>query len=798
MKHSAALPLLAVPVKLKFNSSWRRENTGNVRRRWFLRSIEFRSDKLGKSPLVIEIYWRRLVVAMSILSSAVYLLAATALFLWLERSPWNKVGWTDIALAPVRWEQFRESRGNSAIQMAIHQIEQRDYVEGFHGLRVGLQRAPSNVAGRVLLARLYTGFDPAQTISVLENGIATSANDLDYLRLLFSYYRNYQSVERALDQTAKLLAGEIGPVLTPEARQLIALARAGFLLDKGRAAEVLQLLPAPSARAATETEQHLVRLWVDALVRLGRISEATAEFANLRSEKADYDDFRVEAELAIAADDAMALEGALRRMRADKPTQPPPYLFTFQSWHRLKRLTLRDAAEQDYYRLFGGNDGAMQTLAAVSVNLSLPEVVQRAMLVAQRNRLNSFAFRVHLTEMALRRSDFDDAFRLVRDWESTVETLKPMQRFYPEFIRRLTRTTVAGGGDQLAGLISHISLMRGQATPGMLELAATVLESSNNRDAAQQALQSGLRLYPYSDNLQEISQRLTAHATSIAAATQATIDAEKAEKHRKLAASLPPTGQLAMSEIDNLLEQESLLGARELVATIRNVQPLWLPSFETELVWKELELAVLGRDAISSRTLVRTHLDRNRSDEDALRLVRIAERMLARNRETEARLLHDEVAAVRNSIAVAAALRGLNLSDDLSTHLGSADKTLATLDRLLGQGKSAEALRILEYVKSKSTSWWPSARDEFTVREVRIRLALDQRPLANTALKDLVIRSGVPRAAAFRLVRELITEGQSEFAIILAREVVRLLPGDPTAAKLLKEAEAPRLAETGN
>ncbi|MDP1580740.1 MAG: hypothetical protein Q8M02_10695, partial [Candidatus Didemnitutus sp.] len=434
---------------------------------------------------------------------------------------------------------------------------------------------------------------------------------------------------------------------------------------------------------------------------------------------------------------------------------------------------------------------------AVAVNLGMPEVVQRAMLVAQRNRLNPFAFRVHLTEMALRRSDFDDAFRMMRDWESTIETLKPQQRFYPEFIRRLTRTTVAGGGDQLAGFISHISLMRGQATPGMLELAATVLEASNNRDAAQQALQSGLRLYPYSDNLQQISQRLTAHATSIATAAQAAVETRRAEQLRRLVATVPPTGLLAMQEIDNLLERESLLGARELAATIRTVQPLWLPSFETELVWRELELAVLGRDAISSRALVRTHLDRNRSDEVALRLVTMAERMLARNRETEARMLHDEVAAARSSVAVVAALRGLNLSDDLSTHLGSADKTLATLDRLIGQGKAAEALRISEYVKSKSPSWWPSARDEFTVREVRLRLALDQRLLANAALKDLVIRSGVPRAAAFRLVRELINEGQSEFAIILAREVGRLLPGDAAAAKLLMEAEAPRLLETG-
>jgi hypothetical protein len=50
----------------------------------------------------------------------------------------------------------------------------------------------------------------------------------------------------------------------------------------------------------------------------------------------------------------------------------------------------------------------------------------------------------------------------------------------------------------------------------------------------------------------------------------------------------------------------------------------------------------------------------------------------------------------------------------------------------------------------------------------------------------------VPRAAAFKLVRDLIAEGEEGRALVLAREIARQLPGDPAATKLLKEAEAPR------
>ncbi|WP_415908318.1 hypothetical protein [Oleiharenicola sp. Vm1] len=77
-----------------------------------------------------------------------------------------------------------------------------------------------------------------------------------------------------------------------------------------------------------------------------------------------------------------------------------------------------------------------------------------------------------------------------------------------------------------------------------------------------------------------------------------------------------------------------------------------------------------------------------------------------------------------------------------------------------------------------------------------MRLALDQRPRALVALKEIVIRPGASRAAAFKLVRQLLAEGQADTALLLAREIARLLPDDKAAATLLREAEAP--APVGN
>ncbi|MDI1320267.1 MAG: hypothetical protein PSW75_08765, partial [bacterium] len=72
---------------------------------------------------------------------------------------------------------------------------------------------------------------------------------------------------------------------------------------------------------------------------------------------------------------------------------------------------------------------------------------------------------------------------------------------------------------------------------------------------------------------------------------------------------------------------------------------------------------------------------------------------------------------------------------------------------------------------------------------------LDQRPLALAALKELVIKGGAPRSLAFKLVRDQLARGERDNAALVAREILKLLPDDPAAARLVKEAETPRPAD---
>jgi tetratricopeptide (TPR) repeat protein len=443
-----------------------------------------------KASCVCEILWKRLLVLAVAAFVVIYLLATTALYFWWDRVPGNQVTWLDVALGPVRSEQLRKKRGDSAIDAALMRLRERDSVEAYYGLRVGLARSPGNAAGRVALARLTIGGDPQGALKLLEDGLAHSPGDLELLRTLFAVYAAQQARVAALATSERLLAPAQQPPLTPAARAWLTQTRAALLLAGREPADVEQALSILQDAADTNDEGRTRYLRFTALVQLGRFDEARRQLDAMPTNGAER--WRAAADLALATGDAAALESALTRLKAAAPDQPMPLIFAFNAWHQMKRLTLRDRAEAEFFNFFGASDGALQLLAATAVNLELPDVVRRTEQVALAHRLSPFAFRVHLTELALRRGDVNEAFRRLREWEPTIETLAPMQRFYPEFIRRLARASVAGAEPQGGGLVNHLAELRGRATVGMYELAAKVLARAGNVAGGRDVVELGL------------------------------------------------------------------------------------------------------------------------------------------------------------------------------------------------------------------------------------------------------------------------------------------------------------------
>lgn len=778
-------------LHFKFNPSLQRVLEPGDRRLWLLRSVALRIERQANPLWRFEIYHRRLFIGLAALALAGWLAAVTALFFWLDRQPHNQVGWFDLA-APWRWSGLRAKRGDTAVLGALDAIKAGDYPTAFYNLRVGLSRSPGNVEGRLTLARLMAGYEPAQAVTLMEEGLKHSAADPRFIAGLFGFYGVFQIQSHGLEVVEGLLQAAPARLLPPETRLLLERARVGFLLQLGRQAEAAAAFAGITPPADAAGRAGLASLELELLLRSGRTAEARVLLDRLLAAPAvQPGTWRQAVEVAVAQGDADLLLSAMRRLKAETPDKPGPYLLGFQAWHRMKRPSYRDAAEQEYYQLFRGSDGALQALAALAVNLDLPDVVARAQRVAAGARLSQFAFQVHQTELHLRRGEIEAATRQLRAWENNIDTLKTSQRFHPEFIKRLTRAAFAGTPDQVAFLLAHLAAARGQAQVPVYQLAVSVLQKAGNPAGAAEVARGGLRFYPRSEPLLVAQKQLA----EILAATAAVPADKTSETPAVSLILLPANAGEARQQLDALLQQDALVGARDLARAIRAQKPAWLPVIETELTAREVELAYLTLDQIASRTAARAALDRHRGEADVLQLVQVVQRLAARGRADEARLLAEEIgAAPAATVRVQQALRALDLADDVAAATGTQAAALAALDRSILAQEWAQAERLLKSLRDKPPAWLAAGGTEVKVREVQVRLGLDQRPLAQAALKELVIKGGAARSAAFKLVRDLLARDEPEPALLLAREIARLLPDDPAATRLVREAETPRPA----
>jgi hypothetical protein len=781
-----------VQLHFKFNPSLSRVLAPGDRRLWLLRSVALRIERQANPLWRFEIYYRRLLIALAALAVAGWLAAVSALYFWLDRQPHNQVGWFDLA-APWRWPGLRAKRGDTAVLAALDELKAKDFTSAYYNLRVGLDRSPANVEGRLTLARLMAGSEPARAVALVEEGLPFAGGNPRLISGLLAFYANFQIQSHALEVVEGLLRADRPDPLPPETRRLLERARVGFLLQLARYPEAETAFAAISPPQTPAEQAATTSLQVELLLRTGHAAEAKAVLdRSLAAPVVEPAVWRQAVEVAVTVGDAEALLSALRHLKAQSPDSPGVYLLAFQAWHRLKRMSYQDAAEQEYYRLFGRSDGALQALAALAVTLDLPDVLFRVQQVAVNARLSPFAFQVHQTELSLRRGEIEAATRLLRNWENNIDTLKTPQRFHPEFIKRLTRAAFAGTPDQVTFLLGHLTAARGLAAVSIYQLACTVLEKSGNVAGAAEVARAGLQVYPQSEPLL-VAQRHLAEA--LAAAPTAAVPAANTAATPARVLLLPATAAEARQQIDEFLQQDSLAAARDLARAIRAQKPAWLPLVERDLAVREVELAYLTLDQIASRSAARAYLDRYRGEADVLALVSVVQQLAERNQPGDARLLLDEInGAPTATVRVQQALRDLKLVDEPAATTDTPAAALAALDRSILAQEWPQGERLLKLLREKPPAWLAATEPELKVREVQVRLGLDQRPLALAAFKELVVKGGAPRSAAFKLVRDLLARGEGADALLLAREVSRLLPDDPAAARLVKEAEAPRPA----
>lgn len=608
---------------------------------------------------------------------------------------------------------------------------------------------------------------------------------MELLQTLFATYTAQQAATRALDQAEQLLAPGYSPLLPADARFYVGAIRASLLSEAKRLHEAERVLEDIRTLAHSADEKSTWhRLKVDVLMRRGQLTEAKVWLHEHISENSSrLDELKISAELAIAQMDEEALAVALRRLKLLSPDLVGARLYALRAWQRTGNQARVKAELEEYFRLFSSDDNALQALAATAVILEQPETIRRAARVAAASRLSTFAYQVHLTELSLREGNAEGAFRQLLEWEPRLQSLKPEQLFYPIFISRLVRSCQKGEQGQSRLLLSALAEGRGQAQSAIYLLAVDSLERSGRIPEAREVTTAGLKLYPACDRLRETDSRLARIASASADA-----NTNPAGESGPI---LPSTREDALLRIDDYLSAEKPDQARQLMHAVREFKPDWVEQSTAAFELRDIALDLQAGDQLTARNRLNGYIDHNHAVGELLPIVVMARGQLARNHPTEARLLHDILGAHPGLPgSVIEANNALRLPDLAEVPVITPAAALSELEACLAGHKSVEAERWLTYLREKHPAWVTMNHLSFTVHEVQVRLLLDQHPLAVALLKELVVPGGASRSGAFKLVRDLMARGERADAHLLAQEVVRLLPGEAAAAKLLKETEA--------
>lgn len=735
--------------------------------------------------------WRWwLALAFAVLA-LLYLGLVTAVHARWSSLPNNHVRWIDVALAPVRWDEFRTRRGDTTIAGAIAALERGEANQAFFDLNAGVALAPGNLKGRALLAELIGYWDPERARTLLREGQAYDPISPILIEGTFAFFARQQAHDDALAYAAQLLDSQREPALPPATRRLVQNARLQTLLTLGRHAEALVVARTLPDEPATPAGRTTLRATVRALARLGHPDEAFAKLSLLYRADPDSPDLALlEGETALAAADDSRLTTAIRRLKVAYPESVNPLLFAYRAWHVRNRPTLRDAVESEIFTYFAHDNSAMQRFGGLLVELDLPEALKRTQNTAVRHGLNAFAFQAQMTDLALRRGDFDHAFRTLQDWEWLLSNVKPEQRGFPEFLRRLTRATIDSGTANTTLLVNHLLTLRGQTNAEHFAYAITTLQRAGKIAAAVEVAALSVRYFPYADRLKSLHREVDAAYAAQNAAKDA---AETTLRHA--VTTRFSEAQTILAELDDHLANGAYTAVRKQLQDLRIARPAWSVEQEPAIELRRVKLALSTEEGIDARLAIRRYLGSYRGTEETLSLIAFARSLLDRQQVAPARMIQSEIAAARAHVPeVMAALEALGPDERFRALTRSPESALAQLDQLLRQNEPDQVLQQLEQLRQLRLSWIETAEPLLATREFRARWMLQQKPAALLIFRNLVIRSGPRRTAAFKLVRELIAEGDRTTALQLAREVGTQLPDDRAALILQQEAETPVLA----
>jgi tetratricopeptide (TPR) repeat protein len=154
----------------------------------------------------IRLFWGRLAVWLVVLVCIGWLALATALYGFVKyRRGFTEVRYTHMLLLPWKLDDYRRDKGGFIIKEGLALAQKQEWRPAFDLLRTGLAAVPDHRDARLMVARIYLmAGRPDMVRTLLLEGLAHHADQLDYLREVLGYFISIQADDAVIAVTTDL------------------------------------------------------------------------------------------------------------------------------------------------------------------------------------------------------------------------------------------------------------------------------------------------------------------------------------------------------------------------------------------------------------------------------------------------------------------------------------------------------------------------------------------------------------------------------------------------------------------
>ena len=363
---------------------------------------------------------------------------------------------------------------------------------------------------------------------------------------------------------------------------------------------------------------------------LGRFGDALADLDawRVRPGANRVQIMRLRAQALRQAGRGEDMEATLKALWDFAPDEPRLRVFGMVQEILAGRGAMAAAGLDDYLWRFGGNAQALAYAAAELSEVGALNLVERCATEAELHGFPARTFLQMLADTQIVRADWAGAARTVGRLALQSDQANPIDRYYLLWAQRLIAATAPDDGLRVA-LLEVL-----QARPVPIRLVRRTVEAmiaAGRLETANGACEIGLRLFPASDSLRQLGERVR---TLVAAQTPAP------PAPRAIGEALPDEADF-FRQVESLATEEKWEQAADLVRKGRALKPVWLARREAAVLDWAMRLAIKNDDVPELISAARLYL--NGSHVRADRVLALAAEMHKTGATGPAKLLLAEV-----------------------------------------------------------------------------------------------------------------------------------------------------------